>query len=104
MNVQGLAGNFASFLTKHSGELRMVGAALETIVAHLPIDQQDKERIMGVTENLQTAAHNIAQGAEVLAGQEIDVVVSKTDVENAVAAYLAEHPELFTRAPAHAEG
>jgi hypothetical protein len=101
MDIKNLAENVASFLSKHSGELRLVGSALETIVSHLPIDAQDKERLLGVTDTLQKAAGNIANGAAALAaaansvaGDHADgteVVISKADVEEAVADYMQEH-------------
>jgi hypothetical protein len=108
MNVRSLATNFASFMDHHSGELRLVGSALETIVSHLPIDQQDKMRLLSGVDTLQNAAGNIASGAAALAAaantvagdhaEATEIVVSKEDIAAAVAEYLAAHPEVIAHA------
>jgi hypothetical protein len=78
MDIKNLAENVASFLSKHSGELRLVGSALETIVSHLPIDAQDKERLLGVTDTLQKAAGNIANGAAAVCAPVASVTATAT--------------------------
>lgn len=91
MDVTELAQNFATFLAKHSGELRFVGSALQTVVDHLPIDAQDKARISDGLGGIANAANNIARAAAELAGEDIEVVVDKADVQEAVGEYLDEH-------------
>jgi hypothetical protein len=91
MNATDLAKNFASFLGKHSTELRVVSATLQTVVDHLPIDQGTKNNLTEGLNALQTSAGRIAAAAGDLAGEPIEVVVSKADVDNAVAAYIEAH-------------
>lgn len=104
MDVKALATNVSTFLDKHSGELRVIASVLATVVAHLPIDQQDKARMSEALDALQTSAGNIAEGAAKLselanavAGEHatpVEVTVSKDDVEEAVATYMhGAHPE-----------
>lgn len=91
MDVKTLAKDFTGFLAHHSTELSVVASTLETLLSHLPIDAQDKARISTGLDALQQSAANIANAAAALSGQDVEVVVSKADVEAAVAAYLDTH-------------
>lgn len=104
MDVKALAENFASFMTKHSGELRLVASTLQTIVDHLPIDQQDKARLSEGLGTLQTAAGNIATGASALAGATVEVVIAKDDVVDAVREVVAEETGNAPNPQGNAEG
>jgi methyl-accepting chemotaxis protein len=98
MDIKELAENFAEFLAKHSGELRFIGSALQTVVDHLPIDAQDKERLSTGLAGIANAANNISNAAANLTGQATEVVVSSEDVAAAVGEYLDEHPEVIANA------
>lgn len=90
MDVKALAENFATFMEKHSGELRFIASTLETVVSHLPIDQQDKSRLTEGLSSLQSAAGNIAAGAAALSGATVEVVVAKEDIVTAVREVVEE--------------
>jgi hypothetical protein len=102
MNVTDLAKNFAEFLGKHSGELRLLGSTLQTVVDHLPIDHQDKERLSAGLSAIGNSANNIAHAANALAGEEIVVVIDKADVGAAVADFLSHNPTAAAEAEANA--
>lgn len=90
MDLEKLAHDFSSFLSKHSGELRLVASTLQTVVDHLPIDQQDKERMGEALNTLQNAASNIAAAAATISGEPTEVVIDKADVVDAVREVVAE--------------
>lgn len=92
MDLEKLAKDFGGFLGHYSGELRVISSTLQSVVDHLPIDHQDKERIGGILTGLQDAATRVATAAEALGGQTVDVTVAKADVEEAVTDYLDRHP------------
>lgn len=97
MSLKSVAESFVGFLTHYQGELSGIATSLGDIVQHLPIDADDKARILGTVSELQEGAVNVLAAANALAGRDdLEVVVKASDVEAAVGAYLAAHPELFT--------
>lgn len=106
MDIQGLAENVARFIGHYAGELRTVASTVETVIGALPLDPGDKERLNGVLAALQDAATRAADGAAALSQATVEVVVSASDVEAAVAAYLTAHPDVISGAAgnANAEG
>lgn len=79
--------DFLAFAGKYADEAAAVGNALDDIVNALPIQQQDKARILGYVEIIQRAPTSIAGWIEG-AKEPTPVTIKKADIEKAVAAVL----------------
>jgi hypothetical protein len=99
MDLKALAQNIGGFLGHYSGELGIIAGTLESVVGHLPIDHQDKQRINETLGTLHDAAARVAEGASAMANAPVqEVVVSAEAVNDAVGAYLATHLDAAVKA------
>ena len=105
--------NIKKFFFKYADEAATIANVLRTILPAIPVGRQDQAKIDAAIERFEEAAEKVAEAAKTAP---IDfnpkVTVKKSDVETAVAAYLAKNPRIiadlvekgFADAKAEAEG
>lgn len=83
-------GKVGGFVTHYGNELLSVSSLIGGILQHLPIDQGDKDHFGSVLNDLEEAAQRAIDGAGAIEGDIAQrVVVKKSDVDAAVAAFLS---------------
>lgn len=93
--------NLKKFLLKYADEVAGIANVIQAILPAIPIGREDRARVDAVIEQLETAAENVAKGAEnAPTNIETKVTVRKSDVQHAVNEYLKAHPELIAKAVA----
>ena len=81
---ESLFTHFVGFLNHYSNELQTITSVLGTLVAAVPIDNQDKSNIQNLLEDLTTAVSNIQNSVSNMSVPSNDVVVKESDIETAV--------------------
>lgn len=88
---------FSSFLSKHAGDLRVIGSAL-SVLTTLAFDRQDKEKISAAVATVINAADSIEASIKSVK-EATSVKVSPAQLKAAVVAAM---PELLAEAAASA--
>jgi hypothetical protein len=89
-NVESGAESVVDFLKAHTSLLGTLGAGLAAIVPHLPINQQDKDHILGIAGQVAGSVGAITTALEGVASPAGNgpAIVRLSDVETAVNSVL----------------
>lgn len=98
MSVKSVLGVVTGFLAHHVADLGAVETALSGVLQALPINAETRAHIQAQIDTVSNSAKNIeaalAAGLGAIDGGagDVPVEIKASDIRDAVAAYLAEHP------------
>lgn len=94
------ASSVAKFMGRYADETSSIADALRLMLPALPIGAQDKRRVADTIEKLDNAADNISAFLKSNPKVGEPVTVRASDVQKAVADYLAANPAVLEKAVA----
>lgn len=95
MKAEELVSDFAKFMGHYSNELKAIAGTLGAVVNAIPFHSDEKDGLVKILQKLEGSVDNVRNAASALIGEDIEVVISKADVADAVGDYLEQHPEVI---------